>query len=143
MFTDTDSLVYEIKTDDVYEYFYRDKNLYDFSDYPQNSKFFDFVNKRVIGKIKDEYKEKIISEFAGLKSKMYYLVDVDDKENKKENESIGALLKTQDLKNLLMFCLIKKMMRHRMKKFKVDCIKLKLLMFVKFFSSCLMIKDIY
>ena len=143
MFTDTDSLAYEIKTDDVYEYFYRDENLYDFSDYPQNSKFFDFVNKRVIGKIKDEYKEKIISEFAGLKSKMYYLVDVDDKENKKENESIGVLLKTQDLKNLLMFCLIKKMMRHRMKKFKVDCIKLKLLMFVKFFSSYLMIKDIY
>ena len=32
LFTDTDSLVYEIKAVDVYEDFYRDKNLFDFSD---------------------------------------------------------------------------------------------------------------
>ena len=51
--TDTDSSVYEIKTEDVYEDFYQDKNLFDFSDYPLNSKFFDLVNKKVIGKIKD------------------------------------------------------------------------------------------
>ena len=35
---------YEIKTEDVYEDFYRDKNLFDFSDYPLNSKVFDPVN---------------------------------------------------------------------------------------------------
>ena len=29
LFADTDSLVYEIKTDDVYEDFYEDKNLFD------------------------------------------------------------------------------------------------------------------
>ena len=34
LFTDTGSLVYEIKTEDVYEDFYEDKNLFDFSDYP-------------------------------------------------------------------------------------------------------------
>ena len=53
LLTDTDSSVYEIKTEDVYEDFYQDKNLFDFSDYPLNSKFFDLVNKKVIGKIKD------------------------------------------------------------------------------------------
>ena len=74
LFTDTDSLVYEIETDDVYEDFYRDKNLFDFIDYPQDSKFFDFANKKVIGKM---------SQSAELKSKMYSLVDVDGKENKK------------------------------------------------------------
>ena len=36
LFTDTDSLVYEIKTKDVYEDFYQDKNLFNFSDYPLN-----------------------------------------------------------------------------------------------------------
>ena len=36
LFTDTDSLVYEIKTEDVYEDFYKGKNLFDFSDYPLN-----------------------------------------------------------------------------------------------------------
>ena len=46
LFTDTDSLVYEIKTEDVYENFYGDKSLFDFSDYPLNSKFFHAVNKK-------------------------------------------------------------------------------------------------
>ena len=53
LFTDTDSLVYEIKTEDVYEDFYQDKNLFDFSDYLLDSKFFDPANKKVIGKMKD------------------------------------------------------------------------------------------
>ena len=44
LFTNTDSLVYEIKAVDVYDDFYRDKNLFDFSDYPLNSKFFDPAN---------------------------------------------------------------------------------------------------
>ena len=83
LFTCTDSLVYETETDDVYEDFYKDKNLFDFSDYPQDSKFFDPVNKNVFRKMKDEFKGKIMSEFVGLKSKMYSLIDVDGKENKK------------------------------------------------------------
>ena len=58
LFTDTDSLAYEIKTEDVYEDFYEDQNLFDFSDYPLNSKFFDPGNKNVIGKMKDEFKGK-------------------------------------------------------------------------------------
>ena len=80
LFPDTDSLVYEVKTGDVYEDFYGDKNVFGFSDYPLNSKFFDPVNKKVIDKMKHEFKERIISEFAGLKSKMYSLIGVDDKE---------------------------------------------------------------
>ena len=65
LFTDTCSLVYEVETDDVYEDFYKDKDLFDFSDYPQDSmelhsKFFDLVNKKVIGQMKDEFKGKIL-----------------------------------------------------------------------------------
>ena len=48
-----------------------------------DSKIFDLVNKKVIGKMEDEFKGKIISEFAGLKSKMYSLIDTDNEENKK------------------------------------------------------------
>ena len=51
LFTDTESLVYEIETKDVYEDFYEDKNLFVFSDYPKDSKLFDPDNKKVIGKI--------------------------------------------------------------------------------------------
>ena len=68
LFKDTDSLVYEIKTDDVYEQFYKNKNLFDFSDYLQDAKSFDPVNKKVIGKMKDQFKRKTIREFVGLKS---------------------------------------------------------------------------
>ena len=44
LFTDTDSLVYEIKKDDIYEDFYENKNLFDFSDYPKDSNIFDSVD---------------------------------------------------------------------------------------------------
>ena len=52
MFTETESLVYEIKTDDIYEYFYEDKNLFDFSDYPWDSQFSDPANKKLLVKWK-------------------------------------------------------------------------------------------
>ena len=67
LFTDTDSLVYEIDTKDVYEDFYGDENLFDFSEYPRDSKFFELANKKVIAKVKDELKGKINNEFVGLK----------------------------------------------------------------------------
>ena len=59
--------------------------MFDFSDYPQESKFFYLVNKKVIGKMEDEFKGKIISEFVGLKSKKYSLLVVDGEEVKKAN----------------------------------------------------------
>ena len=70
MFTDTDSLVYKIKTEDGYEDFYQEKSLFVFSNYPLNSKFFNPVNKNDIRKMKNEFKGNIISEFVGLKTKM-------------------------------------------------------------------------
>ena len=38
------------------------------SDYSRDSKFFNPFNKKVIGKIKDKLKRKIISKFVGVKS---------------------------------------------------------------------------
>ena len=40
--TDTDSLCYEIKTDDVYKDLFQDKKSYDYSNYPKNSELFFF-----------------------------------------------------------------------------------------------------
>ena len=71
LFTDTDNLTYEIKSEDVYEQFFKHKQLFDFSNYPKDSKFFDQANKKVIGKMKDESEGKIIGEFVGLKPKMH------------------------------------------------------------------------
>ena len=71
LITDTDSLIYEIKSEYVYKEFFRWKDLFDFSSYSKDSKVFDCSNKKVIGKMKDEFGEVIIDEFIGLKSKMY------------------------------------------------------------------------
>ena len=71
LFTDTDSLVYEIKgNDNVYDEVFRDRQLFDFSGYDKLG-YYDCANKKVIGKIKDEMSGKIIAEFVGLRSKMY------------------------------------------------------------------------
>ena len=68
MFNDADSLTYEIKSENVYEKFFKWKDLFDFSNYSKDSKFFDETNKKVIGKMKDEYDGVIIDQFVGLKS---------------------------------------------------------------------------
>ena len=54
-------------------------SLFDFSDYPKDSRLFDPVNKKVIRKMKSEVWGKTISEFVRLKSKMYFLVPIDNK----------------------------------------------------------------
>ena len=41
LFTDTDSLMYEIKTKDVYEDFSKDKEMFDFSNFSTGSKYYD------------------------------------------------------------------------------------------------------
>ena len=69
LFTDTYSLTYEMKSADVYEEFFKHKHLFDFSEYQSN--IFDPTNKKVIGKMKDEYKGKPIHQFVRSKSKIF------------------------------------------------------------------------
>ena len=81
LLTDTDSLIYEIKSENVYEKFFKWKDLFDFSNFSKDSKFFDEANKNVIGRMKGESEWKINHEFVGLKSKMYSTKNIDDKES--------------------------------------------------------------
>ena len=50
MFTDSDSSVYEIETNDVCEDFHLNKDMFDFSEYHDNSRFCDVANKKLSGK---------------------------------------------------------------------------------------------
>ena len=112
LFTDTDSLTYEIKSEDVYEEFFKHKHLFDFSNYPKDSKFFDETNKKVIGKMKDESEGKIIDKLVGLKSKMYSIKDIFGKIS---NTAKGVNIATEfnEFKDALFN---KKIMRHKMKR---------------------------
>jgi len=83
LFTDTDSLCYEIETKDLYQDMYDKKELYDFSDYPVDNKFHDNSNKKIIGKFKDETNSVPILEFVGLRSKMYSIKLNDNKQKKR------------------------------------------------------------
>ena len=139
MFTDTESLVYEIKTEDVYEYFYLDKDLLDFNDYPLHSKFFDPINKKVIGKMKDEFKGKIISAFVGLKSKMYSLISVD---NEKVTKAKGVNKKISH-KEFVSVLFNKKVIRHNMKRIQSKLYRIGSYDICKISLSCWMIKYMY
>ena len=81
LFTDTDSLTYEIKSENVYEEFLKWKDLFDFSNYSEDSKFFDETNRKGIGNMKDEYGGVIIDQFIGLKSKIYSIKKLDGSES--------------------------------------------------------------
>ena len=85
LFTDTDSLTYEIESVDVYQDFWKNKGIFDNSDYHEDSPYFDKSNKKVIGKFKDEASGVPIIEFVGLRSKVYSYI--------KENGSGGKTAK--------------------------------------------------
>ena len=54
LYTNTDSLLLEIKTEDVYRDMAQHVHLYDRSDYPQDHALHGTVNKKVLAKMKDE-----------------------------------------------------------------------------------------
>ena len=112
LFTDTDSLTYEVKSDDLYEELFKNKHLFDFSKFPRDSKFSDETNKKIVGKIKDESEGKINDEFVGLKSKMYSEKNIDGKETDKAK---GVSVPTE-FKRFKKTLFNKKIMRHKMRR---------------------------
>ena len=86
LFTDTDSFLYEIQTEDFYKDIAGDvRDRFDTSDYPENhpSGIPTGINKKVLGKFKDEVAGKIIKEFVGLRAKLYSFKMEDETENKR------------------------------------------------------------
>ena len=96
MFTDTDRLTYEIEAEDVYKVFWNDKDMFDNSDYPESSPYYFNVNKKIIGKFKDEACGILITEFYGLKSKMYSYV----KDNEKSGRTVLGIKKNAIKNNI-------------------------------------------
>ena len=86
LLTDTDSLMYEIQTEDFYKDIIRDlKDRFDTSGYPFDhpSGISSGFNKKVLGMFKDEVNGDIIDEFVGLRAKLYSYKMFDGKESKK------------------------------------------------------------
>ena len=112
LFTDTGSLIYEIKSENVYKEYYKWKDLFDFSNYSKDSTFYDDTNKKVIGKMKDEYGGAIIDQFIGLKSKMYSIKEINGSESS-TTEGVNIATEFNEFKDVLFN---KKGIRHKMKR---------------------------
>ena len=86
LFTDTDSFLYEIQTEDFYKDISGDvKDKFDTSDYPEGhpSEIPTGINKKVLGMFKDEAAGKNIKEFVGLRAKLYSYKMEEGEENKR------------------------------------------------------------
>ena len=85
LFTDTDSLCYEIETDDFFAEIADDvEEMFDTSNFDKNHPSgIQGKNKKVPGMMKDEAGGKIIEEFVGLRSKLYSYKMFEGKEEKK------------------------------------------------------------
>ena len=78
--------MYEIKTEDVYEYFGQDKDMFHFRNFSTKSKYYDGSNKLVVGKIKDKTAGVPLEEFVGLKPRIYFFLVDDSTKHKKAKE---------------------------------------------------------
>ena len=95
--TDTDSLILEVSTNDFYKDMVLYADLFDTSDYDVNHFAYNDKNKKVVGKMKDEMNGIAISEFVGLRPKMYSLLFAD-----KEKKVAKGVKK----------CVVKKVIQH-------------------------------
>ena len=89
LFTDTDSLAYEIETDDIYRDMATFGNVFDFSDYPKSHPLYSVVNKKLSGKFKDELSGQPIAEFVGLRPKMYSYTFLDRKSGEVQEKKVA------------------------------------------------------
>lgn len=100
LYTDTDSFVLEVSTKCFYTDIKKDLSIYDTSGFKENNQFdMPRVNKKVPGLFKDELKGQIITEFVGLRSKMYCVRIYGDEKEMKKAEGV----KTYVLKNSITF----------------------------------------
>ena len=71
LYSDTDIIVLNIYTVDLYKDLEQIKDHLDTSDYPKDHPLYSNKNKKVIGKFKDELNGNIMTKFIGLRSKLY------------------------------------------------------------------------
>lgn len=84
LYTDTDSLIVKIQTQDFYKDIKKHPGMFDTSKYAKDHPLFSDKNNEVLGKMKDECGGCPIKEFAALKTKMYSYI----KEKKAEEECV-------------------------------------------------------
>ena len=111
LFTDTDSLCYRIRTKDVYADMLAHYDEFDWSGYPATHSVFSgmsderiawlrSVNKKVLGKMKDELDGCRMSEFVGARAKCYSF-QVDERDREAYFEKKRSTMKNKGIKSVV------------------------------------------
>ena len=93
LYTDTDSLLLEIKTENVYINMQNDVDAYDTSNYPPDHFLHSMKNKKVLRKMKDKCAGRPIAEYVGLRPKMYSILEASGQNIKKAKGDKKAVVK--------------------------------------------------
>ena len=96
LYTDTDSLLVDIKTKDIYKDMSETKDEYDFSDYPKIHLLYDETSKKVIGKMKEECAGAPIAKYICLRPKLYSVLRADEQTIKKAKGAKKYVIKKTD-----------------------------------------------
>ena len=123
-YTDTDSLVYEItsETDPALEFVGTKGSMFDTSDYPKDHPQHSDDNKKVLGKFKDEAMGVAISEFVGLRPKLYAIRYGNAKEIKKSKGTKKSVVEKEIRFDHYKQTLDTRVsMKHSQLSFKTDC----------------------
>lgn len=107
--TDTDSLLYHIKTPDLYKDIFKDLHLFDTSDYPDGHLCHSTKNKKKLGAFKDETNGEPIREFIGLRAKCYSILLYNKQEKKVAKGVLRTAIKTQLRHEAYKQCLFQQM----------------------------------
>ncbi|XP_038058013.1 uncharacterized protein LOC119729506, partial [Patiria miniata] len=99
MYTDTDSLLIVVYTDDIYEDIQSHGQHYDFSNYPTDHPLYNPTNKKVIGKFKDEFGGKVIQEAVCVRPKMYSILADDNNITLKKAKGVTKSVTDKKLKH--------------------------------------------
>ena len=104
LFTDTDSLIYEIKTEDVYEDFNSNKDVFDFSNYSTKSKYYDDSKKSVIAEMKDGTGCAAIQTFIELRPKTFSFLPKNNKHLKAKdmNKNVVSRISHNEYKDVFL-----------------------------------------
>ena len=97
--------MYDMKTEDVYDNFSNDKEMFDVSNYSTEPKYYNNLDKLAVGKMKDETAGAAIEKFAGLKPKTYsYLVDNNSEHKKAKcvNRNVVATISHNKYKDVFL-----------------------------------------
>ncbi|XP_033112614.1 uncharacterized protein LOC117113400 [Anneissia japonica] len=89
LYTDTDSLLLSITTEDVYADMQENLDWFDTSNYSKDSRLYSEKNKKVLGKMKDEMGGCIMTEFVGLRPKMYSIKTQDSRLDVKRAKGVA------------------------------------------------------